>query len=218
MANAFPQGLSQSDNPEVPVTEDLTVLYPFGLGAKNPETTTGTTLGLYGGPLAVDGVTTLIADGTVSLTNSATNYVEMTRAGVFSANTSSYTAGRIRLGRAVVAGSVITSWTDDREWFRAHGVTQQLSKSAAAGGTITLTADEARADWLKFTGNLPNNTTIVVPNGPQIWTVTNGTGGSPTATLTIKTSGGTGVAIPEGKTQIVAADGTNVIAVAPVGA
>lgn len=218
MANTFPEDIDADSSPEVQMNENLEALFPFGLGAMNPQTTSGLTLGVYGGPLEVDGATSLIADTTLSLTNGTTNYVEMTRAGVISSNTTSYTAGRIRLGRALTAGSLISTWTDDREWLRPRGIHSLTSKSAAAGGTITLSADEARADVIRITGALPNNTSIVVPNGPQLFLAQNATSGSPTATLTFKTSGGSGVAVAEGKTQLLYADGTNVVAAAPVAA
>src|SRR4051812_39091733 len=75
---------------------------------------TGLTWAYYGGILYVGGVSTAIADGTVALTNTATNYVEATTAGVVSANTDGFTAGRIPLYTVTTAGGVITGYTDQR--------------------------------------------------------------------------------------------------------
>lgn len=76
--------------------------------------TTGLTWGYYGGKILVSGTPTEVAEGTVSLTGSATNYVEATTAGVVSANTSAYTVGSVALYRVTTGSSSITSWIDDR--------------------------------------------------------------------------------------------------------
>jgi hypothetical protein len=73
------------------------------LFGRNYLTTTSLTWGYLGGMISLDGVLTRIANGTVTLTNSATNYVEATRAGVVSANTTGFTAGRIPLYEVTVA-------------------------------------------------------------------------------------------------------------------
>ena len=86
--------------------------YQFG---HKRNTTAALNVGYYGGVISVAGTKTIIADGAVALTNAATNYVERTTAGVVSANTAGYTAGKIPMFRAVTAGGIVTSVTDDRQ-------------------------------------------------------------------------------------------------------
>ena len=52
----------------------------------------------------------------LALTDDATNFVEITAAGVASANTSAFTSGRIPLAEVVTASADITSITDKRTW------------------------------------------------------------------------------------------------------
>jgi hypothetical protein len=84
---------------------------PAMLFGRRASTTTGLTWGYYGG--YKNG--TAIANGTVTLTASNTNYVEATTAGVVSANTSGFTSGRHPLYEIVVGASTVTSYLDRRE-------------------------------------------------------------------------------------------------------
>ena len=69
----------------------------------------------YGaGRVRNDNVITDTAAGTVVLTDEATNYIEVTTAGVVSANTTAFTAGRIPLFTVVTAASAIGTVTDKR--------------------------------------------------------------------------------------------------------
>ena len=74
-------------SPEVPVNENTEALTPAALGARKATTTSGLTWGYYGGEILVNGTPTAIADGTVTLTASATNYVSLSQAGVVSVAT-----------------------------------------------------------------------------------------------------------------------------------
>lgn len=86
----------------------------------------------------------------------------------------------------------------------------RLSKSAASGGTITLTTSEAGNRIIELTGALPNNTSIVLPlKLGAIWTIYNGTSGD--FTLTIKGATGTGVVVQQGRRMDVYCDGTNIM-------
>jgi len=87
---------------------------------------------------------------------------------------------------------------------------QSLQAKSVAGGTdVTLTATEAKVTILEFSGVLTANINVIVPTSVWQWTVFNNTSGA--FTLTIKTSGGTGIAIGQGKRAIVYCDGTNVV-------
>ena len=88
------------------------------------------------------------------------------------------------------------------------------SVNAAGGVDITLTSlqgasDQARNAFLKFTGLLTANINIIVPALSKEWVIWNATTGN--FTLTIKTSAGTGVAVPQGYRNKLMCDGTNVI-------
>lgn len=170
-----------------------------------PGTTAGLTLGYYGGQMLVDGVLTTLADSTVALTGSATNYIEATRAGVVSANTTGFTAGRIPLYEAVTTGSAISTLTDKRAWNQpTHG---RLAL-ATTGGTTPLTADQARVQAIDITGVLVSNATIEVPAAAWGWDISNATTGA--YTLTVKVTGQTGRSVKQGYARRLVCDGTDV--------
>jgi len=171
-------------------------------------TTTGLTLGFYGGYLIVDGVLTAIGDGTVALTASQTNFVERTAAGVVSANTSGFSADKIPLHVVVADGTGITSISDRRaENFPDLGA---LSKSVAGSSNVTLTADEARPLILILTGVLTGNIDVVFPNIKRSWFVSNTTTGA--FAITCKVSGQPGTLLSQGSTSVLYGNGTDILA------
>lgn len=110
-------------------------------------------------------------------------------------------------------------------WGTRHNsnVTQLIEEAIAgyvsvncAGGTdITLTAsngasDEARNAVIELHGIITANINVIVPTAEQTWIVYNNTSGS--FTVTVKTTGGTGVVVPQGKKARLICDGVNVIA------
>lgn len=179
------------------------VHWPFSYA---PQTTSGLTLGYSGGQMLVDGVLTAISEGTVALSASTTNYVEATRAGVVSKNTTGFTAGSIPLYTAVTAAGAITTLTDVRAFNQPHFARLAL---ASTGGTTTLTYAQARVDAIDVTGVLVSNATIEVPAAPWAWDINNGTTGS--YTLTVKVSGQTGVTVPQGERRRCICNGTDVV-------
>lgn len=85
-----------------------------------------------------------------------------------------------------------------------------LSKSVAGGSNVTLTAVEAGNGIFNFTGVLTANINVIVPTSPtRPWVVINNTTGA--YSLTLKTSGGTGIVVEQGSPKVLACDGTNVI-------
>ena len=110
------QSLTEAQaNPEVPINENMEALGQAFTFSKKAATTTGLTFGFNGGPY--DGDT--IADATVLLTGSATNYLVVERAtGTVSAATTTTnwddTEDYGRMGIAVCSGSAITSYADQR--------------------------------------------------------------------------------------------------------
>lgn len=113
--NTYPNPIQTAQaQKEVTANEALAGVVPASLFSKKLATTGGLTWGYFGGYMWVAGAWTLIADGTTALTNTATNYLEATYAGVVSANTTGFTIGRIPLARIVCAGGVVTSYKDAR--------------------------------------------------------------------------------------------------------
>lgn len=82
-----------------------------------------------------------------------------------------------------------------------------------ADKTLTATngsADESRPMVLNFTGTLTAARNIIVPDTSKLTFVKNSTTGG--FSLTVKTSAGTGIEVPNGGSAVVFCDGTNVIA------
>lgn len=109
-------------NWQIRVNENFRAVSPAALFAKKDSTTTGLTLGYYGGIL--EGVS--YADGTHLLTASTTRYVVAKRSdGAVSSSTDTTNwdnqADYLRMGVAVVGTSTITTWTDWREAFASGG-------------------------------------------------------------------------------------------------
>lgn len=89
---------------------------PATIFGRRASTTAGLTWGYYGGSVTISSTPTAIANGTVTLTASTTNYVETTTAGVVSKNTTGFTAGSIPLYTVVTASDSVTSYTDHRDF------------------------------------------------------------------------------------------------------
>lgn len=179
---------------------------PASAFGRRQSTTSGLTWGYYGATITVDGVLTQIANGTLTLTASATNYVETTRAGVVSKNTTGFTAGSVPLYSVVTGASTVTSYTDYR--LQSVPYTGRMAKAMSDANT-TLTAAEARNQIIEFTGTLTAARNIVMPLAAQQWTVFNGTTGGFGVQFIGAT--GTGITVAAGKRAIVYSDGTNVV-------
>jgi hypothetical protein len=167
----------------------------------------------YGGVMLVDGVLTAISNNAAALvlSASATNYIEATRAGVVSKNTTGFTPGSIPLYTAVTGASTVTSYTDQRAWVQPEHVTSAASV-AVTSADVTLNDVQARCSYLTTTGVLTANRNVVVPNNWQGMVFCNNTGAFAT---TFKTAAGSGVVVGQGKRAILLADGTNVVRVTP---
>ena len=194
------------DNAEIDINQVSASKPPVPFGY-NPSTTTALTFGYYGGEMLVDGVLTNIANSTLLLTASVTNYVEATRAGVVSENSTAFTAGLTPLFEITTDTVSITNINDRRIGIPSVGL---LSLSVAGGvGDTTLTAAQTRNNILQFTGALTGNRNIIVPVSPQSWGVFNDTTGA--FTLTVKTAAGTGVLVTQGASASVYCVGVNVV-------
>ena len=198
---------------ETTANEAFNAMSPGALFGRRASTCTGLTWGYYGGPMLVDGVLTVIANGTVALTASTTNYIEATRAGVVSKNTTGFTPGQIPLYTAATGASSVSTWVDYRAWVQPTWVAGKLARVIASDANITLTWAEAANDILQFTSGVSLTATrnVVVPLAARQWTVYNGTTGA--QSLQFIGASGTGITVANGKRAIIYADGTNVVRV-----
>lgn len=83
-----------------------------------------------------------------------------------------------------------------------------LSKSVAGSSNVTLTAAEYLNPTIELTGTLTGNINVIMPALERTYDFINNTTGA--FSVTIKTSGGTGIAAPQGGAARVTCDGTNV--------
>lgn len=175
---------------------------------RRASTCSGLTWGFYGATILVDGALTQIANGTIALTASSTNYIEATRAGVVSKNVVGFTPGAIPLYQAVVGPSTVTSYSDYRSWALLTSITSKASGLAVTAADVTLSNVQARCEYYPVTGLLTGNRAIIVPND---WkgVIHNGTTGA--FTLTVKTLAGTGIVVAQNMRATLFADGVNVV-------
>lgn len=89
-----------------------------------------------------------------------------------------------------------------------YQATASNSAVPTTGGTTTLTELQYGVPVIVASGTLTSNATLIVPNSGS-WTISNRTSGA--YTLTVKTASGTGVAIDQGYTAQLIADGANVV-------
>lgn len=100
-----------------------------------------------------------------------------------------------------------------KDWFRQirNAFTAILKKNVAGGVQVNLTTDETYSNIIEFSGALTGNINVVVALLTKQWSIFNNTTGA--FTLTVKTSGGTGIVVGQGKRAILYCDGTNVVRV-----
>ena len=150
------QTLSASQaSPEVPINENFETMGHQEVYGKRHPVTTGLTWGFYGGRWGGFAV----ADGTVTLTNAATNYLVVLRStGALSASTST------------------TNWNDLGTYARVYQIT-------TAGSVVTAVQDH-RAGPLGVHGDMPppaavtiaSAATIAIPLGQRVVTISGTTG------------------------------------------
>lgn len=188
-------------------------LSPALFGGRREKTCSGLTWGYYGGGLAKsDGSLVAVADGTLTLTASATNRVYLTLSGTIAVTSGAAAADELVLLYSVVTGaSSVTSYQDHRYCFDPPWAVVRASADAASGD-VTVSGATRRAGYLTVTGNLPANRNVVVPNDWQGVVYNNTTGAF---SLTFKTASGSGVAVAQTKRATLLADGTNVVRITP---
>lgn len=192
---------------EATVNEMLNALSQTAFGGRR-QSSSGLAWDYFGGRILVDGVSTAIANGSVTLTASTTNYVESTRAGVVSNNVTAFTAGSVALYKVVTGASTVTSYEDHRPWLKLAPGRLTL---AMADANQTLTHAQALVDSLELTGALTALRDVIVPLAPRSWTIFANTTGA----FGVRVIGatGTGITVADGKRAILETNGTNVVRV-----
>lgn len=147
---------------------------PATIYGRRASTTTGLTWGHYGGYISIAGTPTSIANGTVALTGSTTNYVVASRAtGVVSTSTTTTnwdSASYIRLYQIVTGASSVTSYTDHRTLLNAetpYGALQYQGTWDADTNTPTL-ADGAGTKGYYYAVSVAGTTSL---DGIASWSV-----------------------------------------------
>ena len=106
---------------EATVNELMNAVSPAAIFGRR-QSSSGLNWDYFGGRFRQsDGTYIAIANATIALTASNTNYIEVTVDGSVSANTSAFTSGRIPLYTIVAGASTVTSYTDQRLGNQADG-------------------------------------------------------------------------------------------------
>jgi len=193
---------------EATVNELFNALGAPSFGGRR-QSSSGLSWDYFGGRILVDGISTAIANGSTTLTASSTNYVESTRAGVVSKNTTAFTPGSIALYKVITGANTVTSYEDHRPWLKL--ATGKLARSITTDANITLTHAESLNDILEFTSSATLTATrnVVIPLMAKQYTVFNNTTGA--QALQFIGATGTGITVANGMRAIIYADGTNVV-------
>lgn len=88
-------------------------------------------------------------------------------------------------------------------------IAARLALSVAGSSDVTLTAAQALHAYHEYTGTLTGNINVVVPTSDKTYLIFNNTSGS--FSLTVKTSAGTGIEVPQGSRALLYCDSTNVV-------
>jgi hypothetical protein len=122
---------TNQSNKEVVVNALLDAASPAMLWGRHASACSGLTWGYYGGNYQVGATSNAVANGTVALTASTTNYVYADNVtGAVSANTTGVPSGKIALYSIATGTATVTSYTDLRS-YQPGGVLP------AGAGTVT---------------------------------------------------------------------------------
>ncbi len=200
------QQISQSQaQKELIANENFSSTAIAALFSNAPATTSALTWGYYGGVILYNGVLTNIADATITLTDNTTNYVEVTRAGVVSSNTTGFTAGRVPLHTVITNSGVISSFVDER--VPSIDTSGAISINVAGNSDVTLSYTQSQCQFITLTGALTGNIHIIIPATPRWYAINNQTSGS--FTVTFKTASGAGIVVNQSAQTFIYCDGTD---------
>jgi hypothetical protein len=191
------QQLSASQaSPEVPINENFETLEHQAVYGKRHAATTGLTWAYYGGRWGG----TSIADGTVTLTNAATNYLVVDRStGTLSGSTSVTNWNNpslyARVYKLTTAGSVVTATEDHRAGpYGVHGGEPGVRAVNSQSGAYTLVGTDAystvlhpSADTTARTFTIPANSAVAYRVGTELHFVNQNAAGTLTIAITSDT-------------------------------
>lgn len=195
------------------------------LYGRRASTSSGTNFGYYGGNVTKsDGTQTTIANGSLSLSPSSTNYIVAQKSdGVVSASITTTnwndTANYWRIYSVVVGSATVTSYTDERELGRMTGLGTGLVAPVTKTGNFTLGANENEVicnGSASITVTLPT-ASLWVGRRVRIKTIAAYTvvsASSNVAPITSATAGTAILAATAGKWAELVSDGTNWITMA----
>jgi hypothetical protein len=184
---------------------------PATFGGRDELGCSGLTWAYLGGNWFNAGTVGQLANGTLALTGSTTNYIQFDPStGSIESNTTAFTTGKIPLYSVVTGTSTVTSWTDVR---LGPPVKPRVAVSMASDANKTLTYQEAAADIIDITSAVSLGATrdIILPLQTKMWVVFNGTTGA--QSLRFIGASGTGITVANAKRAILYADGTNIVRV-----
>lgn len=95
----------------------------------------------------------------------------------------------------VVVNTLVKSW---------------IEVDVAGGSNVTLTEAQARYSQIECSGTITANIDLIVPAEAKIYVVRNNTTATGGETLTVKVSGGTGVAVTNGSAFHLGCDGAEI--------
>lgn len=186
----LPQMLTSQANKETFANEMWAASSPASLYARNFATTSGLTWGFIGGRWNGSA----IANGTVSLTSSSTNYVVANRTtGAVSVSTSATnwnnTTDYLRLYLVVTGTTTATSFQDHRQ---AYGQTPVLGFAAGQGGAVTQDTSKSTGVTLNtITGQITMNAAALAANTTVTFALTDSNIGTNDNLIVHRKAGGT---------------------------
>lgn len=120
-------------NKEVSANSLFDAMSPAALYGRRASTSAALTFGYYGGTVMISGTPTQIADGTVTLAASTTNYVEANPAtGAVSVNQTGFTSGRTPLYQVDTGAATVSSYTDLRVLGGGGATSADIASAIAA--------------------------------------------------------------------------------------
>ncbi|SPK73720.1 conserved protein of unknown function [Cupriavidus taiwanensis] len=132
---------------EVVVNALFDAASPAMLWGRRASTCNGLTWGYYGGNYQTGSTAHAIANGTVTLTASTTNYVYADAStGAVSVNTSGFPAGSIPLYSIVTGSTTVSSYTDVRS-YQPSAVASAAGSVYDVGGYISGTPADGEVVW-----------------------------------------------------------------------
>lgn len=135
---------------------------PSLIFGRRASTCAALTWGYYGGPFAAPAGPTQIANATVALTASTTNYIEVDVDGVVSKNTTGFSVDAIPLYEVVTGSATVTSYTDWR------AMPNKLDQAAVSSVAQTM-PEEFSVAGSPITSSGTLAVTKVVQNANKVW-------------------------------------------------